>query len=399
MAAVRHPDVEGEILAAIRQRIGRRMPLVATLDLHANVTPQMVRETDALVTYHCMPHVDIYETGERGAAVLRQIIDGARPVTAFQKVPAVVPPQRQNTEAASGVSVDLRRQLKELESDERVLSAGLATVQPWMDIPELGSSALVVADGDPEWAMASCKELATEFWQRRHEYLSELVSIEDAVRQAYHSDGLVVLSDPSDATTSGAPGDSVWILRELLQYDWPRPVLVTLVAPEIVARAEDLGPAAQLEVELGGVRDTCFGTRMEMACTVERLFDARFTMTGHVGKNMPINMGRSAVLRKGNVVVIVSSRTGPHFAPEFFQAAGYDPFAASVLVAKSPSGFRAAYEGKSSEIYSVAAPGCAPSDFWKYPFKNIPRPMWPWDEIDDWQPTPSLVDASRPSIR
>ena len=105
---------------------------------------------------------------------------------------------------------------------------------------------------------------------------------------------------------------------------------------------------------------------------------------------MPIDMGPSAILRKGNVHIVVTSRTGPHFAPQLFHAAGLDPFAASVLIAKSPCGFRAAYEKRAKLIRVVRAPGCAPADFWRYEYRNIPRPLWPWDKIEHWQPLPRL---------
>jgi microcystin degradation protein MlrC len=108
-------------------------------------------------------------------------------------------------------------------------------------------------------------------------------------------------------------------------------------------------------------------------------------LNGHIGRNMSIDMGRSAVLEIGAVKVIVTSRSGPHFAPELFRAAGFDPYAASVVVAKSPCGFRAVYEQQAAEIISVRAPGCAPPDFWNYPYSRIPRPLWPWDEFE-WHP-------------
>jgi microcystin degradation protein MlrC len=118
------------------------------------------------------------------------------------------------------------------------------------------------------------------------------------------------------------------------------------------------------------------------------LFDARFVMSGHLARNMAIDMGPSAVLRKGNVRIVVTSRTGPHFAPQLFQTAGLDPFAASVLIAKSPCGFRAAYETRAKKIMVVQAPGCAPADFWRYEYRNIPRPLWPWDDEMKWIPVP-----------
>jgi len=99
----------------------------------------------------------------------------------------------------------------------------------------------------------------------------------------------------------------------------------------------------------------------------------------------------SVVLRHDHVRIVVTSRSGPHFAPELFQAAGLDPFGAAVLVAKSPAGFRAAYASRALAIYSVQAPGCAPADFWNYPFANIPHPLWPWDELHHWRAQPVLV--------
>jgi microcystin degradation protein MlrC len=108
-------------------------------------------------------------------------------------------------------------------------------------------------------------------------------------------------------------------------------------------------------------------------------------MSGHLGKNLAIDMGRSVVLRVGQIRIVVTTRSGPHFAPELFRAAGHDPFAAAVLVAKSPCGFRAVYESRAAAIYSVQAPGCAPPNFWEYEYPQRPRPLWPWEEIDQWQ--------------
>jgi microcystin degradation protein MlrC len=378
-----HPDVEGDVLEGVRFLIGPRIPLVATLDLHANITGRMVREADALVLYHTAPHIDVFETGQRGAAVLRRIlIDGACPVSAFHKLPMVVPAERANTQDPTSVSLGFRKQLQALEARAGVLAAGLATVQPWLDIPELGSAVVVVADGDAELAQSECRRLAAEVWQQRRDYLPELVKVEDGVRQAFdNKQGLVVLSDSADATTSGAAGDSTWVLRELLKYDWARPALVTMVAPEVVEQARSLGVGAQWNGVIGGRRDARFSQPLAMTCSIVSLFDARFVMSGHLARNMPIDMGPSVVLKSGNVHIVVTSRSGPHFAPQLFQTASIDPFAAGVLIAKSPCGFRTAYQEKAAKILVVRAPGCAPSDFWNYEYRRIPRPLWPWDEI------------------
>ena len=393
LAAEAAPDVEGDILQAVRAIVGPKIPLVATLDLHANVTERMVRNSDALVLYHTAPHIDVFETGVRGAAVLRRILDGARPVTAFEKLPLVVPAERANTQDPASVSFGIRERLQALEHDPHVLSAGLATVQPWLDIPEFGTAVLIVSDGDAELARKHCGEIAEFVWEHRREYLPELVSIEEGVRAAFEEQsGLVVLSDSADATTSGAPGDSNHLLREMLKYDWPRPALVTLVDPELVADCSRRGDS-EFAAELGGKRDSRNSSPLTATVRVEKLFQAKFTMSGHLAKNMPVDMGPSTVLRIGNIRILVTTRTGPHFAPQFFQSAGIDPFAAQLLVAKSPCGFRAAYASRAKKILAVRAPGCAPSDFWRYPYHNIPRPLWPWDEIADWKPNPAIIQS------
>lgn len=382
MVADGAPDVEGEVLATVRQLVGPNIPIVATLDLHANVTRKMVESSDALVLFHTAPHIDVFETGLRGARVLRRIlVEGAKPKTAFQKIPMVVPAERANTQNPESVSHVFREHLQALERDSRVLTAGLATVQPWLDIPELGTSVIVTTDGEADLADGLCREFSQSVWRRRRDYLPELVPLEEAVRRAHdHSDGLVVLSDSADATTSGAPGDSNWVLQELLKYSWTGDVLVALVAPEVVAAATKAGVGAELTTPLGGVRDNRFSHPFTITARVERLFESKFIISGHLAKNLPIDMGPSAVLRSGDVSILLTTRSGPHFAPEFFRAAGFDPFTARVLVAKSPCGFRAAYQPHAREIMVVRAPGCAPSDFWHYEYRNIPRPLWPWDD-------------------
>lgn len=396
LVADEFPDVEGEVLTALRELVGPAVPLVVTLDLHTNITERMVRAADALVLFHTAPHIDVFETGRRGAAVLRRIlVDGAKPVAAFQKMPLVVPAERANTQEPASVSHALRERLQSLERDPRILSAGLATVQPWLDIPELGSSVVIVTDGDGELARRACAEISAEVWQRRRDYLPELVSVADGVRAAHeNAAGLVVLSDSADATTSGAPGDSNWVLRELLKYDWPRPALVTLVDAGVVEDARRLGVGAEMTAELGGKRDRRFSQPLTVTAQVHHLFEAKFVLSGHLARNLPIDMGLSVILRRGQVHIVVTSRSGPHFAPQLFQTAGLDPFAASVLIAKSPCGFRAAYAGHARKILVVRAPGCAPSDFWNYEYRRIPRPLWPWDEIETWTPAPGQFISS-----
>lgn len=396
MVAECESDVEGWLLERVRELVGPSVPVVGTLDLHVNLTARMVAAADALVLYHTAPHVDVMSTGRRAARLLRRIlVDGVRPVSAFVKMPLVLPVEKANTQDATSPSFALREKLQGLERAPGILAAGLATVQPWLDIPDLGSAVLVVAE-TIERAEAAATEIANQVWACRKDYFPTLTEVDIAVRAARaQPDGLTVLGDGADATTSGSTGDGTAILAELIRHDWPRPALVPLVSPELVAEAEWRGVGAAWTTTLGGMRDTRFAKPLTVEVQVERIFDARFVLSGHLAERLPIDMGRSVVLRHGNVRIVVTSRTGPHFAPQLFEAAGVDPFAASVVVAKSPCGFRAVYASRAKQIFNVRSPGCAPSDFWNYPYERASRPLWPWDTIEEWTPRAILFEANR----
>jgi microcystin degradation protein MlrC len=390
MVATGTPDVEGHVLGAIRAAVGYDLPIVATLDLHAHVTAPMAREANALVLYHTAPHIDVFETGQRGAALLRKLLIGLEePVTALVRIPAVLPAENANTQDTQSPSYAVRQRLAELEAAPHVLTAGVATVQPWLDVPGLGTVVVVVANRDEELARKAACELAQQVWDARERYRPKLVGVQESVARAHQLDqegvGLVVLSDAADATTSGACGDSNVILRELIQYEWKRGAVVTLVAPEMEDHALDLGVGRHEHMDLGGMRDP-YCEPIILRVEVKNVFHAKFTMSGHLAKNLAIDMGPAAVLRHKDVLIVCTTHSGPHFAPHLFRAAGIDPFGVSVLVAKSPCGFRAAYAEMAREIMVVKSTGCAPPNYWEYPYRNIDRPLWPWDAIEGWQP-------------
>jgi len=384
-----HPDVEGEILQAVREIIGPKTPLVATLDLHAFVTPAMIAAADALVLFHTIPHVDVQSTGRRGAELLRRILlEGARPTVAWQPVPVVLPPEVANSEESGNVAALRKARLQFWEQQPRVLAAGVATVQPWLDVPNLASAVVVVTDNNEELARQICSEMADQLWSARKQYLPQLTELSDAVEVALRSEGLTVLSDSADATTSGSVGNGTAFLKEVLQHDWPRPALLAMFAPHIVEQAVTAGVGASREFTLGTEPPTTFVEPLTATMTVEKIFPTTFTLSGHLGSNLKIDLGTSVLLRQGNVCLVVTTRSGPHFAPELFRAAGLEPFDAQLLVAKSPCGFRAAYRAAANRILNVRSPGAAPADFWNLPFEQISHPTWPWDEFA-WSPQPS----------
>jgi microcystin degradation protein MlrC len=265
----------------------------------------MVKEADVLVFYHCYPHIDMFETGERAARVLEGMVQrGARPVSAFCKLNVHLPVERVNTQAtAEQVAVGtfaafpphIRRVLGELEAMEWCLAAGLGTTQPWLDVTDLGFTFVIVADATVPGAVGLAEEksaeLARELWDSRDEFMptaDSLLPAADAVRTAFgHAschETLVAVGDGADATTSGAPGDSTWLLQELLKFQWPssRPALIPMVAPEVVALATHVGVGNRFSSTIGGRRDTKYAEPLLITAAVEKLFKVSSPELYHV---------------------------------------------------------------------------------------------------------------------
>jgi microcystin degradation protein MlrC len=327
-------DAEGQLLAAVREVIGPNVPLVATLDLHCHITDQMLRSADAFAVYHTYPHVDMYETGVRGAEILRAILqDGAAPISALVRIPLVVPPERANTQATpEEVAADsysewppqFLRRARELEAEPWCLSVAVAMTQPWLRVDRFGSSVLVTARDESGLTAArqAAEELARGFWNARESFLPRgdsilphAAAVAEAARHAEESGGLVVIGDGADATTSGAPGDSTQLLREVMQHDWPAPALVALNSPPGVAAATVAGVGSTVTMTVGGVMDHVWCEPLQITGVVERLFHAEFTIGQDHMAGMAFDMGDACTIAlRGGTKLVLNSQHGAQFA-------------------------------------------------------------------------------------
>ncbi len=389
-------DPDGELLAELRDEIGSDIPLVATLDLHANVTRLMVESASALVPYRTYPHVDQRETGARAARLLmRMVQEGLRPVTALEKLPLLVPAE--NQQLTHGPMAELMRQATALETRPGIVSAALLPVQPWLDVPELGFSVLVTAAADAQLARREARRLASSVWHRRRAFEVELVPVDEAISRALaQPGGPVVLADSADSTGSGSAGDSTAILEALLHTPLSGPALLTVVDPEAVSAAHEAGLGARVTIPVGGKIDHVYNRPVQVVARVQCLLvDGRFRLTGPAFTGLEVNMGRAAVLEAGWVKILLTERRVWTIDPALYRAAGLDPAAARIVVVKSPNAFRAAYESIASEIIVVDAPGASTSNYSRLPYRKIPRPMHPLDAMEDrdWPPDTAPLSA------
>ena len=390
LATETEDDPEGEPswrrCAAI---VGPDVPIVASFDLHAHLTDRMVAASDALIAYRTIPHVDFVETGARAMELLIDAMRGrTHPVVRQRKMRMIASAEKHDTN--HGPMVAVMAYARALEERPGVLSVSVTPTQPWMDVPELGWSVTVVADGDPALAQACADELAWLIWDRRDAYRVFKTPVPDAVAEAMAWPGRpVILADASDSPSAGANGDGNDLLKELIRIAYVGDAILTVVDPVAAGTCTTAGVGATVTVQLGGTRTPAFYIPVEVTGTVVSLHDGKYLLELPV---RPMDIGPTAVLRVGGMRIVVCTRKAFHLDESVFHQAGLDPRTAAIVQVKSAGGFRGVYEAFASLIIEMDTDGLCTSDLTRLPFRRIPRPMWPW-ELDLAEPWPG---ARRP---
>lgn len=386
MAAEGEEDPEGFLLAEARKILGEKIPIVVSLDLHGILTARMLQHADAVVPYHTYPHVDFLETGQRAARILLRVLAGAaRPVTARVRIPALVRGDELITE--TGVFGELIRQAQAIEQGPNGLSAGIFIGNPFTDVPDLACYTVVCTDGDPEKAEREAVRIAEQFWERRERMQARLTPLAEAVRQASQvSTGTVTLVDAADATSSGAPGDSNAILRELLATNYRGRALIPIVDPAAVAAAFAAGVEGTVHVAVGGAFDKRH-TPVEITARVQMLSDGRF-QSESFGQEW--HAGRTAVLKVGTITLVVTTRPVHLFDRSLFYAHGLDPRRFDLVVVKSPHCQRRMYADWCARLINVDAPGSTSANLPTLGHTRCRRPIFPLDAGVALQPKAEL---------
>jgi microcystin degradation protein MlrC len=363
-------DGEGELLARTRGLVGEAVPLVASLDLHANVTERMVAAADALVAYRTYPHLDMALTGARAAALIERMAGGARPAKALCKLDFLIPLVWQCTELEPARS--LYRRLEALErSRDRVWSLSFAAGFPAADIGELGPAVIAFAD-DRETADRAAGALAGAVGDDEAAFAGRIYTPDEAV--AYGVSGAarpLVIADTQDNPGAGASSDTVGMLRALLAHGAGEALLGLICDPETVAQAHAAGVGAEIEARLGARSGWQGEKPFEGRFTVRALGDGRFTATGPMFGGARMDLGPMAGLRIGGVEVVVSSKKMQAADRAMFRHLGIEPAERAIVVLKSSVHFRADFAPIAGDIVVVASPGPNPVDHLALDYRRL----------------------------
>jgi microcystin degradation protein MlrC len=387
MSAEGEDDPEGFLLAQAREILGERIPIVASFDLHGILTDRMLEHCDAIALYHTYPHVDFVETGERAARLLLRLLAGqVRPVTARVPIPALVRGDELITE--TGLFGRFIREAQAIERGPAGLSAGMFIGNPFTDVIDLCSNAVVVTDDDLALAERAAVQLATGFWEARDRLQQPLVSLDEAARIARDSPGTTILVDAADATSSGASGDSNAILRALAIAGYRGRALAPIVDAPAVRAGFAAGVGQTIHVTIGGALDPARFTPLPVEARVHMLSEGRFRNESWGGV---WDAGPTAVLHAGNNTLVVTSRPVHLFDRSLFLAHGQNPQYFDAVVVKSPHCQHQFYQDWAARMVNVDAPGATSANLRSLGHTRCRRPIFPLDDEVTFTPKACLL--------
>lgn len=385
MVAKHVRDADGRTAAKIRKLVGPDLPIVMTLDLHANVSPLMIESVTATTIYRTYPHLDQRERGREAARILAQTLEGRiRPVQALVKPPLCISILAQGSRYET--MADLYRRMEELIDQEGVVTASIAPGFAYADVEEMGPAFLVVTDGDGPRARNEALGLARRAWDRRHELTLLGTPIGQAVREAMADDaGPVTLLDVGDNVGGGSPADGTLILKEVIRTG-SGPALVVLFDPAAVQACAASGVGTEVSLEVGGKSDGLHGPPIPIRGRVRCLHDGAFVEEEprHGGARYN-NQGLTALVEtgEGHAIVLNSLRMAP-MSLEQVLSLGIKPKSYRILVAKGAIAPVAAYEPVSSRMVYVDTPGITSANPAHFDYRHRPRPLYPFEPETVW---------------
>lgn len=370
MVAEGYDDCEGDLLARVRALVGPDVPIGGELDLHCHLTHQMVANATALVLYKEYPHIDVRERAEELFTIIAATVDGTvKPHMALHDCGMIGVFHTSREPMKSYVA-----HMQALEGEGGVLSVSLAHCFPWGDVAELGVRTLVVTDNRPDVGAKLAADLGEEIWAIRAEAQPPYKKMDAALDAALaHAGRPIVLADVADNSGGGAPNDSTFLLRAILDRKIADAAIGCIWDPVAVAVALEAGEGAELAMRIGGKMGPMSGDPVDLPVRVGRIARKATQRFGEgTGK-----LGDAVALHGPNGVDIVAiSHRTQTFSPEVFSNVGIDPVQKQILVVKSMQHFYAGFEPIAAAIYYVAAPGALVPDFKQLDYRKARRDLW-----------------------
>jgi microcystin degradation protein MlrC len=390
-------DPEGTMQTLVRRIVGPDVPVVASYDLHANISDTDIATVDALIGYRTNPHLDMRERGIESAQVLRRLLGGMRTVIRKVRLPIVPPTVTMLTakEAPNrpyGELIDLGQALMQRAPwSGRVVNVSVMGGFAYADTPFNGLTAVVTAT-DAEAAEAVAREIAEAGWARRTQFVPHITPLEQAVALALgtadRSRPALIFADVADNPGGGGRGNTMFILDAFLRAGMRDALVGVIHDPALAAEAHALGEGARFTAHFNRAGPGGFSHKLSAEATVLRLHPGSIACRRGLFAGGTVDIGPAAALDLGGIVVVVATVREQCADPAFFEAFGLDIGAARAVVVKSRGHFRGGFDEffGHTQVIEVDAPGLTTPLLQHFTWTNLPRPVIPLDADVTWDP-------------
>lgn len=372
-------DLESYTLARIREIVGQDFPIMSSLDIHGNLTPQMLALSDGLFVIKEYPHTDMAQAAHLAVRTLIETVrTGQKPVMTWYPLPIILP--NTTTTTLERPMAEVRDRVARVCRENGYIDATLVQGFSANDQYWAGASVLIVAR---EEAKETARELGQYFWDRRHDFdphpLTAVQALDQA--QAYRGDGYVVVNESSDNPGSGCPGDGTHLLRELIKRNIPGSVFMFIYDPETAAQAHKAGVGATIHAFVGGKTAPVCGAPVELTdARVMALSDGNFRYVTPQNYGVAVCLGATARLRTGNVEIVVASYRTQSFDDRPLWVTGANIEDYRIVCLKSAGHFRAYFKDRAGCIVPCEMPGLRSTNLKTYPYQKIRHPVYPLDD-------------------
>lgn len=376
-----YPDLDGHWLSLLRERVGWSIPIIGTLDLHANVSELMVSSTNALISYKENPHVDQRQRGKEAAGLMVRYLQGSiNPVQVMIQVPVAISIEQQFT--AKDPCKSLYAYAAALSQQEKILAISILLGFPYADVEEMGSSIIVVSDDNADIALASAKKLETYIIENRKHFVGPKNDIPSSLELINHNQRPVLLLDMGDNVGGGGPGNNTCLL-EALEDDGRFKYFVCIYDPPAVTAASKHQQGEMFDISITGTGRN--GRKVhKIKVSLVRLSEGDFTEDHpRHGGQVNFRMGKTAIVstEQGSMIMLTTLRVLP-FSLRQLTSFDINPARFDAIVAKGVNAPIAAYAPVCPTIVQVNTPGVTQADMTLFDFRNRRKPLFPF-EIND----------------
>lgn len=373
MVAEGYDDCEGDLLQRVREIVGPGVPVGAELDPHCHLTEQMTKNADAIICFKEYPHTDFVERG-------MELVDICAAAAARDKKPVMGVFDCQMIDMFHTPIEPMKsfvEKIKSLEGKNGILSISIAHGFPWGDVPGMGTKVLVIADGDQAKAEALAAKHGRELQALRGKAAPRGLSIRDGLDKAMATAAApIVLADTADNAGGGAPSDSTFVLRELIDRDIRNAALGPIWDPIAVRFCFDAGEGSTLRLRIGGKVGPISGDPLDVQAEVLKLLPSHSQTFGRATQMM----GEAAAIRANGIDIVLNSVRCQATGTDLFTGLGISLTDKKLIVVKSSQHFYAAFAPLAAEVIYLNPPGTLTLDLKSFDYHKLQRPKWPLDD-------------------